>query len=145
VSPEASFQLLNLVVLPWWGAFLAAPRSRTARVMASHGGIFVALGAIYSSLLARALVGDSGGGFDLAGLQRAFQNPTAFLAGWTHYLAFDLFVGAWIVREALRIDVEARPFLFFTWIAGPIGLAGFLLRRGWKLRSLGQLGDSDLV
>lgn len=145
MPPESAFQLLNLAVLPWWGTFLAAPRSRVARVLASHGGVFVALGAIYVALLLRVLVGDSPGGLDLAGLQRAFQNPTAFLAGWTHYLAFDLFVGAWIVREAARIDVEPRAFLLFTWIAGPVGLAAFLLRRGWKLRSLAQLGDPDLV
>lgn len=145
MTPDTAFQLLNAAVLPWWAIFLAAPRSQLALRLASHGGVFVAIGAIYVALLVAGIAGGQGGGLDLAGLQRAFASPIVFLAGWAHYLAFDLFVGAWIVRESARLRVDPRVFLVVTLMTGPIGLASFLLRRAWLLRSFGQLGERDLV
>jgi len=133
-------------VLPFWGVFLVAPRSRLAARLAAHGAVFVALALAYTVLLVAAVAsGDAGGGFGYEGLRRALSAPAGFLAGWTHYLCFDLFAGAWILRESRRLDVEPRPFLFFTLMAGPVGLGSFLLRRAAKLRSLGQLGETDLV
>jgi hypothetical protein len=146
VNAEQAFQLLNLVVLPWWAAWLVAPRSRWALRAASHGAVFVGLAAVYAVLLGAAIAGGGpGGGLGFDALRASLAAPIGFLAGWTHYLCFDLFVGAWIVRESRRIDVEPRAFLFFTLMAGPIGLGGFLVRRGWRLRSLGQIGETDLV
>jgi hypothetical protein len=140
------FQLLNLLVLPWWVLFLAAPRSRMAVRAASHAGIFVALSLLYAALLAGAWIARQGeGGFAFEGLRAALETPRGFLAGWTHYLAFDLFIGAWIVRESGRLGVGPRPYLFLTLVAGPIGLGGFLVRRWFRLRTLGQLGELDLI
>lgn len=145
MSAELGFQLLNAVVLPWWAVWLVAPRSRWAARLASHGGVFVVLGLVYAALLGAALSGGAGQGFDFDGLRGALSQPLGFLAGWTHYLAFDLFVGAWIVRESARLAVEPRPYLFFTLMAGPVGLLSFLVRRLLRLRSLGQLGERDLT
>ena len=61
----------------------------------------------------------------LAALSLLFQNPTALLAGWIHYIAFDLFVGAWQVRDAKRLGINhwlVVPCLIATLMAGPIGL-----------------------
>lgn len=147
MSPELAFQLLSASVLPWWGVWLAAPRSRWAARLAGHGGIFIALGLAYTVLLVTALTSGEGEGqkLDFDGLRFALSVPIGFVAGWTHYLAFDLFVGAWILREAARIDVEPRPYLFFTLMAGPLGLMSFLVRRTFRLRDAGQLGRSDLT
>jgi len=143
---ELAFQLLNLAVLPWWVIWLVAPRSRWARRAARHGAVFVALALVYAVLLVAALAtGDAPGGLGFDGLRAGLSEPLGFLAGWAHYLCFDLFVGAWIVRESLRLRVEARPFLLFTLVAGPIGLGAFLLRRAWHLRTLGLLGEIDLA
>jgi len=145
LSPERAFQILNLGVLPFWGVLLVAPRSRLAARLASHGGVFVALALAYAVLLLCALAAGPTLGFGYEGLRRMLATPLGFLAGWTHYLCFDLFIGAWILREARRLGVESRPFLFFTLLAGPLGLGSFLVRRAWALRSLGQLGETDLV
>jgi hypothetical protein len=145
LTAETAFQLLNLVVLPWWGIWLVAPRSRLAALAASHGAVFVALAAVYTALFVVIVAGGGGGGFGFDAMRARFAQADLFLAGWTHYLCFDLFVGAWILRESRRIAVEPRPFLFFTLMTGPIGLGSFLLRRWWKLRSLGQIGEVDLV
>ena len=145
MSAADAFTLLNVVVLPWWGVWLAAPRSELARRLAAHGAIFAALAAVYAGLLAFALASAGGAGFGYEGMRAALGTPAGFLAGWTHYLVFDLFVGAWILRESARLDLEPRPFLVFALLVGPIGLGAFLLRRGWRLRSLGGLGERDLA
>lgn len=134
-------------MLPWWGVFLVAPRSRLAARLAAHGAVFVALALAYTVLLvaARASAVALSEGVDFEGLRRGLAAPLGFLAGWAHSLCFDLFAGAWILRESRRLEVEPRPFLFFTLVAGPVGLGSFLLRRALRLRSLGQLGDTDLV
>jgi hypothetical protein len=149
VSPELAFRLLNLLVLPWWAIWIAAPRSRWAARTASHGAVFLLLAALYAALLVAALAGGglSGEGdpFSFESLRAGLSTPLGFLAGWTHYLVFDLFVGAWIVRESARLRVEPRLYLFFALMAGPVGLGSFLVRRWLRLRSLGGIGEGDLV
>jgi hypothetical protein len=145
VNAELAFRIANLAVLPWWGLWLAAPRSALARRAASHGAVFLVLACAYAALLALALASDAPGGLDSDGLRAALGTPLGFLAGWVHYLAFDLFVGAWILREALRLDVEPRAYLLLPLMVGPLGLGAFLLRRLARLRSLGQLGAPDLA
>jgi hypothetical protein len=145
MDAERAFQLLNLSVLPWWGIWLAAPRSALARAAASHTAVFLGLCGVYAALLAAALAGGGGQGLDFDALRAALAQPTGFLAGWTHYLVFDLFVGAWILREAGRLGVEPRPYLLLALLAGPIGLGAFLVRRSLRLRTLAQLGETDLV
>jgi uncharacterized membrane protein YraQ (UPF0718 family) len=61
-----------------------------------------------------------------------FQSPTAVLGGWIHYLVFDLFIGAWIVRDAKRLDINhwlTLPMLLATLMVGPVGLMLYLLLR----------------
>ena len=69
------------------------------------------------------------GGFDsLAHVQALFTAPWAALAGWVHYLAFDLFVGAWITAEVLRLSLPRLvlvAILPLTFLFGPIGLLAF--------------------
>jgi hypothetical protein len=146
VEPDLVFNVLNAVVMPWWVLWLLAPRSRWSRRAASHGGVFLVLCGVYAVLICWAISsGGLGGGLGFDALRAGLSTPQGFLAGWTHYLVFDLFVGAWIVRESERLEVEPRPFLVFGLMLGPVGLGAFLLRRAFRLRSLGQIGDPDLV
>jgi len=68
----------------------------------------------------------------LAGVMRVFENPRTTLAGWTHFLAFDLFVGLFIVLDAQKMDIShwlVLPILFATLMFGPTGLILYLLLR----------------
>ena len=73
------------------------------------------------------------GGFDtLANVQKLFTFPWAALAGWVHYLAFDLFMGAVISRDIIKLGIS-RLFLIvllpLTFMFGPIGYLGFVIVR----------------
>lgn len=65
----------------------------------------------------------------LAGVMALFDSPGGATIGWIHYLAFDLFVGIWISRNADAHKISRWlqvPILFFTLMAGPIGLLLYL-------------------
>ena len=145
MDAERAFSLLNLVVMPWWAVWIVAPRSRWARRAAAHGAVFVALAAVYTALLVATFASSEVAGFDFESMRAGLGTPLGFLAGWTHYLCFDLFVGAWILRESRRLALEPRPYLVFALMLCPIGLGAFLVRRAFRLRSLGQIGEVDLA
>ena len=92
--------------------------------------------AAYAALLASQGGSSAGGDFNsLAGVARLFSVPGVLLAGWVHYLAFDLWVGRWIVDDLLAADRSRwwlLPTLPLTFMFGPCGLLLYLLLR--KLR-----------
>lgn len=129
MQPEALFQLVNPLVLPGWALLLFAPGWRWTQRIAA-GFLPGSLACLYLVTLATALSGGAEGGFSsLAGVASLFQNPMALLAGWIHYLAFDLFVGAWEVRDARRRGIRhwmVAPCVVLTFLAGPVGLLTYL-------------------
>jgi hypothetical protein len=97
------------------------------------------LAAAYVVLFATTGMGDGGYG-SLAEVQRLMAQPALLTAGWLHYLAFDLFVGAWIAQRAGEIGVPhllVVPLLVLTFMFGPAGLLAFAaLRLLWQRRRL---------
>lgn len=72
------------------------------------------------------------GFFSLSGVMRLFENQRVVLAGWFHFLAFDLFVGLFIVMDGHQqgiAHIYLWPILFFTLMFGPFGLFLYLLLR----------------
>jgi hypothetical protein len=87
---------------------------------------------IYVVLIAATLTRSEGGFSSLASVRTLFDNPWLLLAGWTHYLAFDLFVGGWEVRDAQRHGISHLlivPALVLTFVFGPAGLLLYLAIR----------------
>ena len=75
--------------------------------------------------------------YSLPGLRALFMSDGGIVLGWTHYLAFDLFVGQWIARDADSKGfgrILQVPILFVTLMAGPIGLLLWLLIRERRAR-----------
>ena len=141
MEPETIFTILNLLPLPVWLLWIAAPRSRPARALAHSLWPFVGLGAIYAALLAYALAAGGpaeGSSFtSLAGVMALFASPWGVLAGWAHYLCLDLFVARWILRDAPEAGYRLSPILTLTLMAGPAGLLLYLALRRW-LRPAGE-------
>jgi len=131
MTPETLFLVCNYGVLPFWLLLAAAPGWRGTQAVVHAAWIPLALGAVYLVALGTSFADPpEGGSFgSLAGVMAFFTSPWAALAGWVHYLVFDLFIGAWEVRDARRRGVSHAlvvPCLFFTLMAGPIGLALYL-------------------
>ena len=73
----------------------------------------------------------------LDGLMGLFSNKQAVVLGWTHYLAFDLVAGIYIVRNAQTHEVSSRaiiPFLWLTFMAGPLGWLTYVIFRVLKTK-----------
>jgi hypothetical protein len=124
---NAAFQAVNVLALIGWIALLASPwipawSDRIAALIISP-----ALAIAYTGLV-MAFWSSAEGGFDtLDNVIALFKTREVVLAGWIHYLAFDLFVGAWEVRTARREEIPfwlVVPCLVLTFLFGP---AGFLL------------------
>ncbi len=125
MQPDALFQIVNPMVLPGWALLLFAPRWRWTQPIAAVL-LPLVLACVYLVTLAIALSGGGEGNFNsLAGVAALFRNPMALLAGWIHYLAFDLFIGSWEVRDAGRRGLShwlVAPCLVLTFLFGPVGL-----------------------
>ena len=128
-----AYLLLNGSVVPFWAAMILAPRAAlTRRLMQAATPLFVSLGVAYDGLLVSGSVkrGEVLDFSDPDAIRAALSSPDIFLAGWTHYLAFDLFVGRWIWEDALDRGRTPRLALLLTFLAGPAGLSIYLAQRG---------------
>ena len=133
------FKLINYFVLIGWACLFLLPLWSYTRSI-----VFVVIGVIcclYSYLVwiegrwdtreERRKISIKGF-FSLKGVMRLFENPRLVLAGWFHFLAFDLFVGLFIVMDAHQQGIPhiyLWPILFFTLMFGPFGLFLYLILR----------------
>lgn len=137
MSAETLFSVCGTLVLPGWLLLVFLPRWKwTARVIAA-GIIPLLLAVLYLYLVVSHFRGAQGGFNSLAQVSQLFQNPYLLLAGWIHYLAFDLFIGSWEVRDAQRLGIHhllVVPCLALTFLLGPIGLLLYFALRWFAKR-----------
>ena len=143
--PSRLFHVAGNIVLPCWLLLLILPRWRwTQRICTFLVPILIA--ALYVWLLV-GYKSPPGSGFgSLQQVAVLFSSPYALLAGWIHYLAFDLFTGAWETRDGLRLGISRwllLPCQLLTFFFGPLGLALYLLLKLGMRRSLGADGAPD--
>lgn len=142
---EQIFGVANLVAMLAWAVLILAPRREIVMRALLFGPVLLfALG--YATGLALVLTGavPTGGGADFStieGVRSIFASDPGVTIGWVHYLTFDLFVGLWIARNAdahglddLKGRLIQAPILFFTFAAGPFGLALYIGLRAIFLR-----------
>ncbi|NOT45866.1 MAG: DUF4281 domain-containing protein [Acidobacteria bacterium] len=123
MSPEQLFSIVNLVAVVSWMALAALPR--VPWVARRVTGVVVPglLSLVYVRLLVSGW-GTPGDFSSLAGVSQLFANPWLLLAGWTHYLAFDLLVGSWEAQDARGRGIRhvfLLPCLLLTFLFGPAG------------------------
>lgn len=132
MSLDLIFSTANFVALVGWIGLAILPGR--AWVADGVAGIIVpvVLSVAYVGLIAAFWGGADGGFSSLDDVGRLFQTPGLLLAGWLHYLAFDLFVGAWEVRTARSEGIRhllVLPALALTFLFGPAGLLLFMAIR----------------
>jgi hypothetical protein len=129
MNPDNLFQLSGPLAMAGWLALAASPFAPRLTQLLASLVIPVILSLGYTALILAHWSGTEGGFSSLADVMLLFTNPAVALAGWLHYLAFDLFVGAWEVRTARRAAIPhllVLPCLVLTFLFGPIGLLAFL-------------------
>jgi hypothetical protein len=128
MSPDAVFQIANSLALAGWLALLGSFLFPSLADRISGLAIPLLLSVAYAGVILGFWARAEGGFGSLDDVARLFQSRELLLTGWIHYLAFDLFVGAWIARTARDTGV---PFLFvvpclaLTFLFGPVGFLLF--------------------
>src|SRR5437763_15073719 len=132
MTPNVLFSIVNDVSLIAWILLAVLPKQRwVAGVLAAF--VVPAFFAVAYVVIVVAQFGSSSGGFtSLPAVATLFSNPWLLLAGWIHYLAFDLFIGAWQVRDSTKHRVPhifVIPCLLLTFLFGPAGLLLYFVIR----------------
>src|SRR5947209_11483997 len=102
---ERIFALAGMLVMPCWILLAVAPRWPWTQRLATFI-VPLLIAALYVWLLVAHPMPKGGGFGSLAQVTVLFSSPHALLAGWIHYLAFDLFTGAWEARDAVRLGIS---------------------------------------
>jgi hypothetical protein len=148
MSWDGVFAATNIIALIGWLLIAAGPRGPKTLALVLYLGVGL-LCFIYASLV----VGLHSGWFEpnrlpgapppnfldynIAGLRNLFLSDGGVVLGWTHYLAFDLFVGQWIAKDADHKGFSRLiqlPVLFLTLMIGPVGLLVWLVVRDRRAR-----------
>jgi len=125
ISAAELFSLANTVALVAWLVLVFAPRSALSHSMIRSLFVPVLLCLAYVTVIVFRIGQIEGGFGSLVEAQKFLANPWGGVAGWIHFLAFDLFIGVWIVgrSETLKIPhLVVVPFLGLTLMFGPMGL-----------------------
>lgn len=143
-DPQTIFALGNQLALVGWVILIVLPRRFIPVVWIPHFVIPTLLGLAYAMLILTSFGSSDGNFSSIEGVRTLFADDRALTAGWLHYLAFDLFIGAWIALEADKIGVPRilqAPILIATFMLGPIGLVIFLVMKtasGWNMLERGE-------
>lgn len=132
------FKIVNASVIPAWFLLMVFPRKQITEWVV-HSYLYpIFLGILYILLFALSFGGE--GGMDtLENLQISFSRDEVLVLGWVHYLVFDLFIGAWIVRDSVQNNIShirIVPALILTLFLGPIGLLIYLTIRWLHTKKL---------
>ena len=128
---EILYMWINLGVLPFWFILIVFPQSHLSRIFVTSIFPFFILSGVYIFILYKSyLIGyDFDGNFSLylglSELSRLFEDHLYIMIFWTHFIAINLFIGGWIVKDSQKFSINkvlmAVP-LIVTYLIGPIGL-----------------------
>ncbi len=128
---EILYMWINLGVLPFWFILIVFPQSHLSRIFVASIFPFFILSGVYIFILYKSyLIGyDFNGNFTLylglSELSRLFEDHLYIMIFWTHFIAINLFIGGWIVKDSQKFSINkvlmAVP-LIVTYLIGPLGL-----------------------
>jgi hypothetical protein len=142
MSAEQLFSIANLVAMLGWVLLAVFPQRRWPAEVVSGWVIPALFAGLYVGIIATTWGRSPGGFSSLSEVALLFQSPWLLLAGWVHYLAFDLLVGSWMVRDARSRGIAhllVVPLLLLTFMFGPAGWLAYLLLRAARRAQLGLL------
>lgn len=129
---ELVFSVAGILAMFGWATLLVSPLIPQWSNRIAGLGVPIVLSIGYIAILV--LFPTPNGGFgNFAEVTQLFSNPQALMAGWVHFLVFDLFVGAWICRTGRQESIRfwlVLPCLPVTFLFGPAGFLLFTVVRG---------------
>ncbi len=137
MTPDQFFQLANPLALLGWLALAFSPKAPRLAQFTAAIAVPVVLSVGYTALVLAHWSSSTGDFNSLDGVAALFENRWLLLAGWVHYLAFDLLVGAWEARTARREGIPhllLLPCLLTTFLFGPAGYLMFQALRASRQR-----------
>lgn len=133
MDPEFVFSVTSHLTMAAWVVLVVVPRKRAIVDAVAGIGVPVLLSVAYAALIASSWLGSAGGFTSLADVALLFENRWLLLAGWIHYLAFDLLVGRWELLDSQSRGMPHAlliPCLLGTFMFGPAGWLLYLGLRG---------------
>jgi hypothetical protein len=130
------FSIVNLIAMPMWVLMIFLPKWKTTRLLIDYKLIPIILSIVYLIYIVISI--KQGGGMDFSSLESVmalFTAEDAVLAGWVHYLAFDLLVGMWILDQNRSIGLNHLlivPCLLGAFMLGPVGFLLFMIMKWIK-------------
>ena len=138
MSPDSVFQTCSMLAMAGWLILLIISPFWSSFDKFLIGVVITLFAIVYAWLIFQVFrPGDFQKFGSLDGVMELFTDKTAVTAGWVHYLAFDLFTGIWIKKNAQKYGIHHLiliPCLLFTFMLGPIGLLLYLLVRLIKVK-----------
>ena len=130
-TTEMFYLWVNIGVLPFWILIIFFPQSHLCKYLATSIFPIFLLSAAYIFILYKAYLGsfDFANNFSLylglSSVSELFRDDYYLLMFWTHFVAVNLFIGGWILKDAQKLYVNkillAFP-LIVTYLIGPIGI-----------------------
>jgi hypothetical protein len=130
------FSLVNLIAMPMWLLMIVLPKWKATRFLVDYKLVPLLLSLIYAWYIGLSLQGGPAMDFgSLEAVMGLFTAENAVLAGWVHYLAFDLLVGMWMLDQNRTLNIHPlimAPCLIGAFMFGPIGFLLFMLVKTLK-------------
>lgn len=133
MTAEQIFPVANLVAMLCWIVLAVLPNRGWVPDVLTGLAAPALFAVAYIAIVVAVFPGADGSFSTLAGVSALFANPWMLLAGWLHYLAFDLLIGTWEARDSVERGVPRWiliPCLFLTFMFGP---TGWLIYMGARL------------
>lgn len=124
MKAELLFPFANYLAMLGWILLIFVPKWKYTKYITGFG-IMLMIAVLYVYLMISSWGATDGGFGSIEEVRMLFQNDKALLAGWVHYLAFDLFLGTWIVYHSRKNSINhflIIPALILTFMAGPAGV-----------------------
>ena len=131
MTPTEVFSIANMIAMPMWVLMLFFSKWKVTRFLIDFKVIPLTLAFIYAIYIVQAVCVSGMMDFgNLRSVMALFSEENAVLAGWIHYLAFDLLVGMWMLDQNKKLKINhlvIAPCLFLTFTLGPVGFLLFMI------------------